>query len=130
MEQKIEKKDEYIFPFEKLEVWQSAVELADFVLNLMESFPANRCCRLVGQMEAAVSGVAQKVAEGKGRHNNKEFISFLYSAKSSLFEMLTLTKILERRGFIKGREEKEIKRQAEIIDRKLYALINFLKDKN
>ena len=52
-------KGEFVFPFEKLEVWQLAVDLADFVLNLLESFPTNRHLRLIGQMEAAVSSIAQ-----------------------------------------------------------------------
>ena len=33
---------EYIFPFEKLDVWQLAVDLADYVLGLLEAFPPDR----------------------------------------------------------------------------------------
>ena len=55
------------FPFEKLEVWHLAVDLADFVLTLLESFPENRHVRLIGQMEAAVTSIPQNTAEGKGR---------------------------------------------------------------
>jgi four helix bundle protein len=121
------KEDEFIFPFEKLEVWQLAVDLADYVLNLMESFPANKYFRLIGQMEAAVSSVAQNSAEGKGRQHKKEFIQFLYIAEGSLFEVLTLTEIFKRRKLINDLEAKEIRRQAEIIDRKLHGLINSLR---
>ncbi len=60
------KEDEFIFPFEKLEVWQLAVDLADFILNLLESFPINKYARLVGQMEATACSVAQNIAEEKG----------------------------------------------------------------
>ncbi|MBA7672028.1 hypothetical protein ES703_80199 [subsurface metagenome] len=49
----------FVFPFEKLDVWQLAIDLADFILNLLESFPANKYLRLIGQMEAAVSSIAQ-----------------------------------------------------------------------
>lgn len=121
------KENEFIFPFEKLEVWQCAVDLADFILNLMESFPANKYYRLIGQMEAAVSSVAQNIAEGKGRQYKKEFIQFLYIAEGSLFEVLTLTEIFNRRKLLKDLEAKEIRRQAEIIDRKLHGLINSLR---
>jgi four helix bundle protein len=120
-------KDEFIFPFEKLEVWQLAIDLADYVLNLMESFPVNKHYRLIGQMEAAVSSVAQNSAEGKGRQYKKEFVQFLYIAEGSLFEVLTLTEIFKRRKLIKDQEAKEIRRQAEIIDRKLHGLINSLR---
>ena len=47
------------FPFEKLEVWQLAIDLADFILTLLDSFPQNKYLRLIGQMEAAVTSIAQ-----------------------------------------------------------------------
>ena len=53
---------EYVFPFEKLEVWQLAVDLADYVLELLEAFPPNTHIRLVGQMEAAVVSSSQNIA--------------------------------------------------------------------
>ena len=67
---------EYVFPFEKLEVWQLAVDLADFVLELLDDFPPNKHFRLIGQMEAAVVSSSQNIAEGKGRQYKKEFIQF------------------------------------------------------
>jgi four helix bundle protein len=118
------------FPFEKLEVWHLAVDLADFILGLMESFPQNKYLRLVGQMEAAVTSIAQNIAEGKGRQYKKEFIQFLYVAEGSLFEVLTLTEIFKRRGLIKEGEATEIRKRAEIIDRKLHGLMNSLRNRS
>jgi hypothetical protein len=57
----------YVFPFEKLDVYQMALDLADYVLALLESFPPNKHMRLVSQIEAAVTSPAQNVAEGKGQ---------------------------------------------------------------
>ena len=54
--------DDYVFPFEKLDVYQLSIDLAEYVLDLIEGFPANRHIRLVGQMEAAVSSPAQNTA--------------------------------------------------------------------
>ena len=54
----------FIFPFEKLEIWQLAVDLADYILELLETIPPNKHLRLVGQMEAAVAGIPQNIAEG------------------------------------------------------------------
>ena len=51
--------EEFKFPFEKLEVWHLAVDFADFVLNILDSFPPNKYSRVVGQMEAAVSSIPQ-----------------------------------------------------------------------
>jgi four helix bundle protein len=67
----------YVFPFEKLDVYQRAVNLADYVLGLLGRIPLSKHPRLVSQMESAVVSVSQNIAEGKGRQYKKEFIQFL-----------------------------------------------------
>jgi four helix bundle protein len=119
--------DDFVFPFEKIEVWQLSVDLADYIFGLLESFPPNRHFRIIGQMEAAVSGISQNIAEGKGRQYNKEFIQFLYIAIGCLFEVLTLTEIFKRRKLFKENEAIEIRNKAKIIYRKTSALIRSLK---
>jgi len=123
-------REEFKFPFEKLEVWQLAVDFADFILGILDSFPPNRYLRLVGQMEAASSGISQNIAEGKGRQYKKEFIQFLYIAEGSLFEVLTLTEIFRRRKLFRVEDTLEIRKQAELIDRKLHGLINSLRSRS
>ena len=119
--------NDYVFPFEKLEIWKLAVDLADFILELLERFSQNKHFRLIAQMEAAVSSIAQNIAEGKGRQYNKEFIQYLYIAIGSLFEVLTLTELFTRRKLISGKEAMTIREQAKIIHRKTHSLINTLK---
>ena len=119
--------DGFVFPFEKIEVWQLSVDLADFVIGLLESFPPNKHFRIIGQMEAAVSSISQNIAEGKGRQYNKEFIQFLYIAIGSLFEVLTLTEIFKRRRLFKEKEAIEIRNKSKIIYRKTTALIKSLR---
>jgi four helix bundle protein len=117
----------FVFPFEKLEVWQLAVDLADFVLDLLESVPPNKYVRVIGQAEAAVTSIAQNIAEGKGRQYKKEFIQFLYIAEGSLFELLTLIEVLNRRRLIGDDSVVRIREKAENLDRKLHGLIHSLK---
>ena len=120
-------KDVFEFPFEKLEVWHLAIDLADFIISLLELFPQNKHFRLIEQMEAAVSSIAQNIAEGKGRQHKKEFIQFLYVAEGSLFEVVTLTELFKRRGLFGDNEAATIRKQAEVLDRKLHGLINSLR---
>ena len=120
---------EYVFPFEKLDVWQMAVNLAEFVLDLLEKFPKNRHLRLVGQMEAAVTSPAQNIAEGKGRQYKKEFIQFLHIAQGSLYEVVTLIEIFRRKRLFKEKEAHEDRIRCERIDRKLNGFINSLRGK-
>ncbi|MGD9819076.1 MAG: four helix bundle protein [Desulfomonilaceae bacterium] len=53
----------YVFPFEKLDVYQLSLDLADYVLAILERFPANKHMRLISQIEAAVTSPAQNIAE-------------------------------------------------------------------
>lgn len=122
--------DEFTFPFEKLEIWHLAIDLADFVLKILESFPKDKYYRLIGQTEAAVSSIGQNIAEGKGRQYKKEFIQYLYVAEGSLFELLTLVEIFKRRGIMNEQEANEIRVRAETIDRKLHGLVNSLRSRS
>ena len=122
--------DKFEFPFEKLEVWQLAIDFADFIISLTDSLPQGKHIRLIGQMESAASSVAQNIAEGKGRQYKKEFIQFLYVAEGSLFEVLTLTVLFKRRGLIAEKDALTIRKRAELIDRKLHGLINSLRSRS
>ncbi|MEE4265946.1 MAG: four helix bundle protein [Desulfobacteraceae bacterium] len=118
---------EYVFPFEKLDVWQLAVDLADYVIELLEDFPPNQHIRLVGQMEAAVTSPAQNIAEGKGRQYKKEFIQYLHIAQGSLYEVVTLNEVFRRRKLFSQEDAQEVRNRCEQIDRKLNGLINSLR---
>ena len=118
---------EYVFPFEKLDVWQLAVDLAETVLELLEKLPLNKHIRLIGQMESAATSPAQNIAEGKGRQYKKEFIQFLYIARGSVFEVVTLNVVFGRRGLFQQEEAMEVRRRCEQIDRKLNGLISSLR---
>ena len=119
---------EYVFPFEKLDVWQLALDLADTVLGLIENIPdQNKHLRLISQMEAASASPAQNIAEGRGRQYKKEFIQFLYIARGSVFEVVTLNEIFQRRNLLNTESANEVKRLCEKIDRKINGLIKSLR---
>ncbi len=118
---------DYIFPFEKLDVWQLAVDLAEFVLSLLENIPRNQHIRLVSQMEAAVTSPAQNIAEGKGRQYKKEFIQFLHIAQGSVYEVVTLNEVFRRKRLFGEEDAKETRKLCEKVDRKLNGLINSLR---
>ena len=117
----------YTFPFEKMEIWHHAVDLADCTLNIVDALSSNKHLNLTTLMKEAVSRVAQNIAEGKGKQYKKDFIQSLHSAEGSLFEFLTVTELLKRRGCIGKGDEIELRKKAEIIDRKLHGLINSLR---
>jgi four helix bundle protein len=121
--------DKYLFPFEKLDVWKMAVDLAEYILDLLEKLPQNKHIRLIGQIESAAVSVPQNIAEGKGRQYKKEFIQFLHISQGSVYEVVTLNEIFRRRRLLSEEEAMEIRNRCEQIDRKLNGLINSLRGK-
>jgi four helix bundle protein len=114
----------YIFPFEKLEVWQESLDLADYVLELLERIPLSKHMRLTSQLEGAVVSVGQNIAEGKGRQHRKEFLQYLSIAQGSLDETVTLNEVFRKRQIFSKKESADIRSKAELIDRKLNGLMN------
>ena len=118
--------NQYLFPFEKLDVWNLSVDLAEYVLNLLEKLPSNKHLRLISQMEAAVTSASQNIAEGKGRQHKKEFVQFLHIAQGSVYEVVTLNEVFRRNGLFSSEQSDEVRNRCEQIDRKLNGLINSL----
>jgi four helix bundle protein len=117
----------YLFPFEKLDVYQLTLDLAENVLKLLDRLPPNRYVRLINQMESAATSPAQNIAEGKGRQYKKEFIQFLHIAQGSIYEVVTLNEVFRRRRLFENEEADEVRTLCEQIDRKLNGLINSLR---
>jgi four helix bundle protein len=117
----------YVFPFEKLDVYQMALDLANRVLGFLEKLPQNKHIRLISQLEAAVVSVAQNIAEGKGRQYKKEFIQYLHIAQGSVYEVVTLNEVFRRGRLFNEEQSAEVRDRCEQIDRKLNGLINSLK---
>ena len=56
-----------MFNFERLDVWEKAVELADNVYRLTRGFPDFEKFGLANQMRRAAVSVSSNIAEGSSR---------------------------------------------------------------
>jgi four helix bundle protein len=73
------------FKFEKLKVWQKAVDLAGSVNDLTKTFPKEELFILSSQIKRAADSVSQNIAEGSTGQSNAEFRKFLaYSLRSNI----------------------------------------------
>ncbi len=116
------------FAFEELDIWHEAVEFADQCLNIAENIETDRKhYRLIEQMESAATSPALNIAEGKGRFSRKEFIQFLYIARGSLFETVTLLEVFRRRNWISLEKFSNVKGHALKLGKRISALINSIK---
>ena len=117
------------FSFEDLEVWQKAVEFAKIVIEIAEEINTDRKhFRLIEQLEAASTSIALNIAEGKGRYSKKEFIQFLYIARGSLYETITLLIIFHKKNWINDIQLRKMKNFGDEIGKMLSSLINSVRN--
>jgi four helix bundle protein len=116
------------FSFEDLEVWQKSVAFAKKTIQLTEKInTGQRHYRLIDQLESASASIALNIAEGKGRYSKKEFVQFLYIARGSLYETITLLMIFYEVKWINEIQLGEFKQSADEIGKMLSALASSIK---
>ena len=122
------REEEKIFSFQDLKVWHKAVQFAKEVIRAIDEFDApRRHYRLIEQLESASTSVAMNIAEGKGRQTTKEFIQFLYIARGSVFEVITLLIILQEVGWIDIDKVNELQGLGQEITKMINSLIKSMK---
>jgi four helix bundle protein len=110
-------------------VWQKAVLFAEKVIRTIDKLQTPRKhYRLIEQLESASTSVAMNIAEGKGRQTTKEFIQYLFIARGSLFEVVTLLIIFQRLNWIKKETVMEFEQMAEEITKMINSLIKSMKN--
>ena len=120
--------NERMFAFEDLLVWQKAIDFAEVVIKTIDEFEAPRKhFRIIEQLEAAAISVSSNIAEGKGRFSKKEFVHYLYIARGSLFETVSLLILIRRLSWISENKLSELKLIGEEIAKMLNSLIKSLK---
>ena len=119
---------ESMFAFEDLLVWQKAIDFAEAVIKTIDEFETPRKhYRVIEQLESAAISVSSNIAEGKGRFSKKEFIHYMYIARGSLFETVSLLILIRRLAWISESKLAELKLLGEEITKMLNSLIKSVK---
>jgi four helix bundle protein len=111
-----------MFPFEKLDVWQRAIDFADDVYRLTRGFPDPERFGLTSQMRRAAVSIASNIAEGSARYSRTDFARFVEIATGSLFEVVTQATIGRRQNYLSETEYRELYTAAETQGRMLSGL--------
>ena len=80
------------FHFEKLQVYQKAVDVIDRVYELTSAFPKEEIYGLTSQFRRATVSISLNIAEGSAR-SKKDFRRFLDITHGSIFECVALLTI-------------------------------------
>ena len=115
------------FNFEKLDVWQRAVELAAFVYDFTRAFPPEERFGITSQMRRAVVSVSSNIAEGSSRSSRQDFSRFVELAVGSLYELVSQGFIARKQGFLDEQVFQKLYSDSEELIRMLSGLRNHLR---
>lgn len=86
--------------FEKLKIWQKAMDIASDIYKISLLLPEDEKFNLIHQIKKCAVSIPSNIAEGSGRNSNKEFIQFLGVANGSTFELITQLMLAKRLNLI------------------------------
>lgn len=86
--------------FEKLKIWQKAMDIAEKVYRMSSAIPNDERFNLVHQIKKCAVSIPSNIAEGSGRNSKNEFVHFLGIANGSAFELITQLILLKRLNYI------------------------------
>ncbi len=89
-----------MFKFEKLIIWQRAMDFAEDLNKIIETFPKKETYNLSSQILRAVDSIALNISEGSIGQSNPEFKKFMGYAIRSLAEVVTCLHKAQRRNYI------------------------------
>ena len=113
------------FAFEKLLVYQKAVDFADAVAALTEQFPRGSGY-LADQLNRAALSIAANIAEGNGRFTKADRRNFFGIARGSIQECVPILELARRRRLLDDALHRQLKDALEEIAKMLSGLITSL----
>ena len=111
------------FKFEKLIVWQKAVDLASDIHDLSKTFPKDELFILTAQIKRAADSISLNVAEGLTGQSNSEFNRFLSYALRSDIEVVGCLFLAKKRDLIQPDDFTKLYQQCE----EILAMLNGLR---
>jgi four helix bundle protein len=111
------------FMFEKLEVYQKAVTLADQIAESTQGFQRGFGF-LSDQLNRAALSVATNLAEGNGRFTKSDRKHFFIIARGSTQEFVPLLEVARPRGLIDDVKHQSFKLELETIAKMISGLEN------
>ncbi len=92
--------DSFEFDFERLEVYQLALEFLDFIFKICKELPKELQYCLGDNLRRAVISISNNIAEGSGKRSGKEKARYYGTSLDSTRECVNMFIILNRQNAI------------------------------
>lgn len=114
------------FKFEKLKIWQLALEYAGEISDMVKTFPKDELFILTSQIKRAADSVLLNITEGSTLHSNTEFRRFLVIANRSALEVIACLYLARQRKYFSNEIFEEKYNKYEKLIAMIQALIKSL----
>jgi four helix bundle protein len=109
--------------YRHLKAWQRAYGLILEVYDATSGYPADERFGLTSQSRRAAVSIAANVAEGAGRGGGGEFTRFLWIARGSLTELITLLAIARDLRYLEPERSENLIAITEEVGRMIMGLL-------
>ena len=109
--------------FKNIKAWQFADKLITNIYKLTKDFPKEEVYGITSQLRRAAVSVPANIAEGATRNSDKEYVQFLYIAKSSLAEVEYLLHLSHNLAYLQDTNYNELDGLRVECAKTLYGLI-------
>ena len=114
------------FNFEKLRVYQNALDFSKQIYRVTKRFPKDELFALTSQFRRVASSVSLNIAEGSSL-TKTEFKNFLRRSRGSVYECVAILSLAKDNGYILEGMRKKIYKDCQKLAKSISALINSMK---
>lgn len=115
---------EYLYAFERLDVWQVSRTFVKDIYVLLRTFPDFEAYNITSQIRRAAVSVSLNIAEGSTRNSLKEQSRFTEIAYGSLLEVYCSLLLAKDLNYIRKDDFRNVSDKVKELSNKLNALKN------
>jgi len=116
------------FSFEKLDVYQRALNFVETIENLCQELKGKVSYSLLDQLQRAALSIPLNIAESTGRWHKGEKRQFFWIARGSVFECVPILQVLHRKQLIDESKYAGYYEQLDIIAKMLTNLVKSVEE--
>ncbi len=116
-------KEEYVFDFERLKVYDKSLEFIHAIFCLVKDLPREYQFSLGDQLKRAALSIVNNIAEGSGKVSQKEKCQFYRTSLNSARECIPMLTILLKENLISNNDQASLRNECIYICNMLGKLI-------
>ena len=107
------------FRFEKLDIWNDAINYVNKIYSLTKNFPRDELFGLKDQLRRSASSISANIAEGSGSSSKRDFSNYLNISIKSIYETVSHLHIARSQNYIPENKRTELYNEAEVLVKRI-----------